>query len=474
MIFKKLSTINNSSGLYTDHYELAMAHGYFLAGKKDIRVNFDYFFRKNPYEGGYVIFAGLNNLLDALHDFRYSDEDCLYLESIGFNQEFIQYLRNFRFKADVFSVREGEVVFANEPLLRVEGNIIETQLVESLVLNTLNFQSLIATKAARMRYAAGNRLLVDFGMRRAQGLGAIHASRAAIIGGFDASSNVYSAKRFGFESTGTMAHSWVQSFDSEADSFREFMRFYPDSSIFLVDTYDTLEYGVPNAITVAKEMEKNNHKLTGIRLDSGDLAWLSKEARRMLDSKGLHYVKIIVSNQLDEHVIKSLISQKAPIDAFGVGTALVTGKGDGALDGVYKLTQVGDSPSMKVSENIRKTTLPGIKKIHRYINGDDKFYADGIELENLNAPEMIYHPFQPDKRCSLKEFKHNSIIEKVMDKGSVLNDQSIDEIVRYSGERLAHLPEETKRFENPHIYKAGIGKELMDLRDGLKEKLWKH
>ncbi|MFO7756095.1 MAG: nicotinate phosphoribosyltransferase [Bacteroidales bacterium] len=469
-----MSIIRESSGLYTDHYELAMAQGYFLSGKKDTRVNFDYFFRKNPYEGGYVVFAGLANLLEVLKDFRFSDEDCQYLESIGFREEFIKYLRKFRFRADIFSVREGEIVFANEPLLRVEGNIIETQLVESLVLNILNFQSLIATKAARIRYAAGNRLLVDFGMRRAQGLGAIHASRAAIIGGFDASSNVYSANRYGFESTGTMAHSWVQSFDSEADSFREFMLFYPDSSIFLVDTYDTLKYGVPNAITVAKEMEENNHKLTGIRLDSGDLAWLSKESRRMLDSKGLHYVKIIVSNQLDEHVIKSLISQKAPIDAFGVGTALVTGKGDGALDGVYKLTQVGDSPSMKVSENISKTTLPGIKKIHRYVNGDDKFYADGIELENREAPGMIYHPFQPDKECGLKDYKHNSIIEKVMDKGSVLNKQSLDEIVKYSGRRLAKLPEETKRFENPHEYKTGIGKELMSLRDSLKKKLWKH
>ncbi len=469
-----MSIINKSSGLYTDHYELAMAQGYFLSGKKDTRVNFDYFFRKNPYEGGYVVFAGLANLLASLQDFRFSDEDCRYLESIGFKEEFTQYLNNFRFKADIFSVREGEIVFANEPLLRVEGNIIETQLVESLVLNTLNFQSLIATKAARMRYAAGNRLLVDFGMRRAQGLGAIHASRAAIIGGFDASSNVYSANRYGFESTGTMAHSWVQSFDREIDAFREFMRFYPNSSIFLVDTYDTLKYGIPNAITVAKEMEKDNHKLTGIRLDSGDLAWLSKEARRMLDSEGLQYVKIIVSNQLDEHVIKSLISQKAPIDAFGVGTALVTGKGDGALDGVYKLTQLGDSPSMKISENISKITLPGIKNIHRYVNGDNKFYADGIEMEKSAAPDMIYHPFQPEQNCQLKGYSHNSIIEKVMDKGSVLTEQTLDEIVQYSGERLAQLPEETKRFENPHIYKAGIGKELMSLRDHLKEKLWKH
>ncbi len=468
-----MSVLHIKSGLYTDHYELTMAQGYFLTGKKNTRANFDYFFRKNPYEGGFVVYAGLDNLLEAIHNYRFRKEDCRYLESTGFNNKFIEYLKSFRFTGNVFSVTEGEIVFANEPVLRVEGNIIETQLVESMILNVLNFQSLIATKAARIRLAAGDRLLIDFGLRRAQGLGAIHASRAAIIGGFDGSSNTYSARIFGFVSTGTMAHSWVQSYNREIDAFREFVRLYPDSSILLVDTYDTIKHGVPNAITVAKELEKNGHKLTGIRLDSGDLAYMSKESRRMLNQAGLEYVKIVVSNQLDEHLIKSLLDQEAPIDSFGVGTALVTGKDEGALDGVYKLTHVDDKPSMKVSENITKTTLPGLKKIFRFVDNDNEFYADGIELENTAVPEIIFHPYHPEKNCRLKGYSHEAIIEKVMDNGKVLKGRSLDESAKYAADRLAQLPAESKRFDNPHIYKVGIGKELMDLRNNLKEKIWK-
>ncbi|MFO7852131.1 MAG: nicotinate phosphoribosyltransferase [Bacteroidota bacterium] len=464
---------NIDSGLYTDHYELTMAQGYFFTGKKDTKANFDYFFRKMPYEGGFVVFAGLETMLKAVHEYHFDEEDCRYLESIGFKKKFLDYLRNFRFRGDIFSVPEGEIVFANEPVLRVEGNIIETQLVESLILNILNFQSLIATKAARIRLAAGDSPLVDFGLRRAQGLGAIHASRAAIIGGFNGSSNTYSAKNYGFQSTGTMAHSWVQSFDKEIDSFSEFVRLYPDSSILLVDTYDTLKHGVPNAITVAKEMEKEGHKLNGIRLDSGDLAYMSKEARKMLDKAGLNYVKIIVSNQLDEHLIKSLIEQEAPIDSYGVGTALVIGKDEGALDGVYKLTQIGDEPSMKVSENITKTTLPGLKTIYRYLNGDKQFYADAIQVENKAVPQLIYHPFNPEKSCPLKGYSYENIIEKVMEKGKMLGGRSLDEAAKYASERLKQLPVESKRFANPHIYKVGISQELMDLRNKLKDKIWK-
>ncbi len=463
---------NINSGLFTDHYELTMAQGYFFKGKKDTKANFDYFFRKNPYEGGFVVYAGLDNVLEAIHDYHFNEEDCQYLGSIGFNNEFIEYLKDFRFKGDIYSALEGEIVFANEPVLRIEGNIIETQVVESMILNILNFQSLIATKAARMRLVAGNRLLIDFGLRRAQGLGAIHASRAAIIGGFNGSSNTYSASSFGFESTGTMAHSWVQSYDKEIDAFREFAHLYPDSSVLLVDTYDTLRYGVPNAITVAKELEKKGHKLSGIRLDSGDLAYMSKEARKMLDKAGLEYVKIVVSNQLDEYLIKSLLEQEAPIDSFGVGTALVTGKDEGALDGVYKLTFIDNKPSMKVSENITKTTLPGLKTIYRYINSDNHFYADGIELVNCPAPELIYHPYHPEKNCSLKGYSYENIIEKVMDKGRIIKGRSLELSANYAAQRLTQLPVESKRFDNPHIYKVGIGKELMDLRDNIKTRIW--
>jgi len=464
---------NIISGLYTDHYELTMAQGYFLTGKKDTQANFDYFFRKNPYNGGFTVYAGLETLLEALTEYHFSEEDCLYLKSRGFNNKFIEYLKSFRFTGNIHSAEEGEIVFAGEPLLRVEGNIIETQLVESMILNILNFQSLIATKAARMRLVAGDRSLVDFGMRRAQGLGALHASRAAIIGGFNGSSNTFSAHCFGFESTGTMAHSWIQSFDSEIDAFRKYVHLYPDSSILLVDTYDTLKQGVPNAIKAAKELEKNGHKLVGVRLDSGDLAYMSKETRKMLNRENLEYVKIIVSNQLDEYLIKSLLDQDAPIDSFGVGTSLVTGKGEGALDGVYKLTRVDNKPSMKVSDNISKTTLPGLKNIYRFVNSEKLFYADGIELIDSKVPKLIYHPFNPEKNCSLEGYSYNSIIEKVMAKGSILRKRSITESTEYAAMRLAQVPSETKRFDNPHIYKVGIGKDLMDLRNNLKEKIWK-
>ncbi|MBS0010636.1 MAG: nicotinate phosphoribosyltransferase, partial [Bacteroidales bacterium] len=283
--------------------------------------------------------------------------------------------------------------------------------------------------------------------------------------------NTYSAHKFGFESTGTMAHSWIQSFDKEIDAFREYARLYPDSSILLVDTYDTLKQGVPNAITVAKEMEQKGHRLRGIRLDSGDLAYMSKKARKMLKREGLDYVKIVVSNQLDEYLIKSLLDQNAPVDSFGVGTSLVTGKDDAALDGVYKLSQVDGKPSMKLSENIAKTTLPGLKNIYRYVNGENLFYADGIELENAAAPGIIYHPYYPEKNCSLKGYSYSSIMSGVMKKGNILALKSLEEAAGYAEKRLAQVPEETKRFDNPHIYKVGIGKELMDLRNNLKDKI---
>jgi len=458
------------SGLYTDHYELTMAQGYYLSGRHNTPANFDYFFRKNPYGGGFVVFAGLQTMLEALSEYSFSDDDCSYLLSAGFDNKFVDYLRDFRFKGDVYSVKEGEIVFPNEPILRVSGNIIETQLVETLILNILNFQSLIATKAARMRLAAGDKSLIDFGMRRAQGTGAVHASRAAMIGGFDGSSNAYSASKFNFTSSGTMAHSWVQSFGNELDAFREFARLYPDSTILLVDTYDTLRKGLPNAIKTAKEMEQDGKRLAGIRLDSGDLAYMSKRARKMLDNEGLEYVKIIVSNQLDEYLIKSLLEQGAPVDSFGVGTALVTGKGEGALDGVYKLTGVNNEPSMKLSDNITKTTLPGLKKIYRYINGDDLFYADGIELLESGPPGIIYHPHHPEKNCSVKGYTSESLLNRAMEDGRPLVNAQLSHIKTYASERLKQVPGETRRFAYPHIYKVGAGNDLLNLRNKLKKR----
>jgi nicotinate phosphoribosyltransferase len=464
-----MSILENNTGLYTDHYELTMAQGYFLSGKEETRANFDYFFRRTPFQSGFVVFAGLVDLLETIENYLFEEEDCQYLRSLGFHEKFTEYLKNFKFRGTVHSVREGEIVFPDEPVVRVEGNIIETQLIETLLLNILNFQSLIATKAARIRLAAKDKMLIDFGMRRAQGLGAIHASRAAIIGGFNGTSNVYSAFRFGFESSGTMAHSWIQTFQNELDAFREFTRFNPDTAILLVDTYDTLRMGIPNAIKIAKELEKSGRRLLGIRLDSGDLAYLSKEARKMLDHSNLDYVKIVASNQLDEYIIRSLMEQQAPIDAFGVGTALVIGKDEGALDGVYKLSHVNNRPTMKLSENISKMTLPGIKNIYRYYHQDESlFYADGIELHDKNIPQIIYHPHQPEKHVSVKDMMQEAIIHIVMENGKTLCLSSIEDISEYARSRISQLNGEYKRFENPHIYKVGIGRELMNLRDNLK------
>jgi nicotinate phosphoribosyltransferase len=349
-----MQLLKEHSGLYTDHYQLTMAQGYLLAGKQDVQACFDYFYRKNPFNGAYVIFAGLSDIIDYLENLHFSDEDCEYLDSIGFDKRFTKYLRSFTFKGSLYAPREGEVVFPLEPIIRVEGNLIEAQLIETALLNLVNFGSLIATKAHRIRMVAGDRILVDFGMRRAQGLGSILASKAAVIGGFNSTSNVYSAFAYGLESTGTQAHSWIQSYEDELSSFRAFAEAYPKRCILLVDTYDTLRTGVPNAITVAKEMETRGERLLAIRLDSGDLAYLSKRARKMLDDAGLKYVKIACSNQLDEFVIRSLLDQAAPIDLFGVGTRLVTGQDDAVLDGVYKLSVSDGNPGLKFLRILRK------------------------------------------------------------------------------------------------------------------------
>jgi len=463
-----MSILNTYTGLYTDHYELTMAQGYFLNGMQKNPVVFDYFFRTNPYKGGFMVFCGLEELLQSLTNFRYDAVSIRHLKKIGFDPEFLSYLANFHFSGNVYSVKEGELVFPYEPCVMVEGNIIEAQLVETILLNILNFESLIATKAARMRHAAGEKSLMDFGLRRAQGYGGIHASRAAVIGGFNNTSNVYSAMQFGLESTGTMAHSWIQSFENELAAFRAFAEKFPDHCILLVDTYDTLKSGVPNAIKVGLEMEKQGKKMLGIRLDSGDLAYLSKQARQMLDGAGLSYVQIVASNQLDEHVIKSLLEQSAPIDAFGVGTALTTGKDAGALDGVYKLCMINGQPSLKISDNIEKTTLPGKKELYRFTDDTGIFMSDGIALEKESGIKVIHHPFDKSKSLPIDGLKKEKLTTKVMADGEIITSlKKPKQSAQYVQSRLAQLPEEHKRFMNPHIYKVGISPGLMHLRDSL-------
>lgn len=464
--------LNSSTlGLYTDFYELTMAQGYFFSGKQNDKATFDYFFRNNPFRGGFTVFAGLADFLSLLEKFSFDSSDIGFLKQQGFKSEFLEYLQNFRFSGNIKSVAEGEIVFPNEPLMRVDGNIIECQLIESLLLNIINFESLIATKAFRVKLVSGGRPFSDFGLRRAQGFAAMQASRAAIIGGASSTSNTLAAKKYGVPLSGTQAHSWIQSFDSELEAFRAYAKVHPENTTLLVDTYDTLRSGVPNAIVVGREMEILGYKLKAIRLDSGDLAYLSKKARKMLDSAGLNYVKIIASNQLNEYVIKTLLDdQQAAIDAFGVGTELVTGKPDASLDGVYKLVCLGDKPKMKFSENIEKTTLPAKKQLYRYFDAEGKFYRDAILSEKENPVEIqtIFHPVYPEKQTLVAGLKSEQLLREIVVGGVSKSDaESPVEIHKFLVKRADLLPDEHKRFISPHIYKTGISSGLMNTRNNL-------
>lgn len=459
------------TGTYTDQYQLTMGQVFFLKGHSHHTAIFDYFFRKLPFDGGYAIFAGLEDLLEILRDLKFDDKDLSFLKELGLDAGYIDYLREFRFTGKVYSFREGDVVFPGEPVVRVEANIIEAQIIETLLLNILNFQTLIATKASRMHLQARGKTLIDFGLRRAQGTGGYHASRAAIIGGFHATSNTRAGRDFGISVSGTMAHSYIQSYDDELTAFRDFAEAHPKNTVLLVDTYDTLRSGVPNAIKVGLEMEKRGHKLQGIRLDSGDLAYLARKSREMLDEAGLDYVKIAVSNQLDEHLIRSLHDQEAPIDIFGVGTNLVTGHPDSALDGVYKLSFFRGKPRIKLSETIAKVTLPHRKQVYRMLDVHGNFIGgDVVSLEEEENPEMMFHPFDPLKFQSIANHDKEPLLQLVMDNGKILKRPfSLEEIAAFSQERLAKLPREYKRFFNPHIYKIGISKRLKKERDQLIE-----
>lgn len=455
---------------YTDLYQISMAQVYYQQGKHQHQAVFDYFFRKLPFEGGYAIFSGLETILDLLEDFRFSESDIDYLQSQGLDPKFLDYLKTFKFKGTITSSLEGDIVFPTRPILQVEGNMVEAQLVETMILNILNFQTLIATKASRIRKSARNQMLIDFGMRRAQSTGAYFASRAAFIGGFDATSNVVAGKDFGIPISGTMAHSFVQSYDDELTAFRDFAKSHPQNTVLLIDTYDTLKSGLPNAMTVAKEMKERGERLKGIRLDSGDLSYLAKQCRKALDDAGLHEVKIAASNQLDEYVIRSLKEQQGPIDVFGVGTNLVIGHPDAALDGVYKLAYANGKPRIKLSENIEKLTLPHKKQVYRIRNSKDKIIgSDAITLRHETEVQRMNHPFDLTKYTSFNECDAEALLQGVMENGKRLqNPKSVKEVKAYSQKRLAELPEEYQRFENPHLYKVGVSDLLLKERDELR------
>jgi nicotinate phosphoribosyltransferase len=457
------------TGTYTDLYQLTMAQAYYLNGDGEDPAIFDYFFRKLPFGGGYAVFAGLEVRLEVLEELRFDDSDITYLKQQGFDEKFLEYLQDFRFTGTIYSTQEGDVVFPVRPVLTVESPMIEAQVIETLLLNLLNYQTLIATKASRMRLTAGDRKLIDFGMRRAHGPAALHASRAAFIGGFNATSNVLSGKEFGIPISGTMAHSFVQSFDDELTAFRKYAETWPDDCILLVDTYDTLKSGVPNAITVAREMTSRGQQLKGIRLDSGDLAYLSKKARQMLDAAGLKDVKIAASNQLDEYLIRSLLDQDAPIDVFGVGTSLVTGQPDASLDGVYKLAFAHGQPRIKLSENTAKITLPHKKQVHRVFDKSNRqAEADVVTMwEEKDICEM-HHPFEIHKKISFKNCTSEPLLQLVMKDGRRTHpSRPMEEIAAYARERLSTLSDEYRRFENPHIYKVGLSNRLNSEREKL-------
>jgi nicotinate phosphoribosyltransferase len=464
-----MTLLPDSIGLYTDYYEMTMAWGYFRNGRKDEQAVFDYYFRTAPFGNSFAVFAGLRDLLQYIQQFRYAGDDLDYLRLQGFPEDFLDYLKDFSFSGKIESVEEGEIVFPGAPSLKVSGNLIETQLIESLVLNVLNFESLVATKAFRIRQAAENRLFSEFGLRRAQGFGAMMASRAACIGGADSTSNILAAKQYGIPPSGTQAHSWIQSFPGELEAFRSFTEIHGENTTLLVDTYDTLRSGIPHAIMVAREMEERGFRLKAIRLDSGDLAYLSKKARQMLDDAGLPYVKIVVSNQLNEEVIRSLLQeQNAPIDAFGVGTELVSGKPDAALDGVYKLSEINGSPKMKISENVQKVTLPGNKKLVRFFDAEGFFFRDGIflEKETLAGDLVIHDPVFPEKKTRVSGLQYEILLRPVFENGNILiPDKTPQEIYGFLKKRIARLPVEHQRFIQPHLYKVGISGELLKLRN---------
>ena len=448
--------------IYTDRYQLTMAEGYVLKNIHNDPVSFDYFFRRNPFKGGYTVFAGLSDVMSLLPKLKFSKEVLDYLKAF-YHPDFIKYLETFEFKGTIFSVDEGTVVFPNEPLIRVEGTRAECQMLETVLLNTINFQSLIATKARRIRYAAGDKAyLIEMGLRRAQGLGGIHASKAAIIGGFDATSNVFAGKAFGIPDKGTMAHSWIMGFPDELTAFRAFADIHPSDSTLLIDTISTLGSGIKNAITVAKELSAKGCELFGVRLDSGDLSILSHAVRKKLDDAGLHSVKITASNQLDEYVIQSLRQQNAPIDIYGVGTSLAIAEGSPAHDGVYKLSSCNGIPKMKFSENIAKQTLPGKKRIVRYYESGE-IYADQIGTESGEMSIIVIDPKSPNKYYSVSGLSQYPLQKYITPEYS----PTVTALAEAVKSRFAKVPNEYKRFDNPAEYRVGVSTELLKLQQSL-------
>lgn len=455
--------------LLTDFYQLTMMNGYLESGIDSDIATFDLFFRQKG-QINYAVAAGLMQAIEYIENLHFEPEDIEYLRSLNtFTEKFLDYLANFRFTGDIYSVREGEIVFPMEPIMIVRAPLIQAQLVETALLNIINHQTLIATKSSRVVTAAGEGKVTEFGLRRAQGPDAgIYGSRASIIGGASATSNVLSAQMFGIAPKGTHSHSWVLSYDNELDAFNAFADIYPDSCLLLVDTYDTLRSGVPNAIKVFDRLKTEGHKPLGIRLDSGDLAYLSKKARQMLDDAGHKDAVIFVSNDIDENLIMSLNSQGARIDMYGVGTKLITSENMPSLGGVYKLSQIEKNgkaiPRLKKSDSIEKITNPGFKTVYRiYTNDSGKAFADLIALkgEEIGKPLTLTHETERWKKTVLDDYEKKELLVKIFENGKlVYKCPTLEESSQYRRDELSRFWDEYKRLTNPHLYKV-------DLSDGL-------
>lgn len=474
---------SQSLALLTDLYQLTMAYGHWRLGQGRHEAVFHLYFRRQPFDGGYAIAVGLEDVVDFLRNLKFAESDLQYLASLTgsddrplFERDFLDELGRLKLTCDIDAIPEGTAVFANEPLIRVRGPILQCQLLETTLLNLVNFPSLIATKAARLCEAARGEPVLEFGLRRAQGIdGSLTASRAAYIGGCSATSNVLAGKLFGIPVKGTHAHSWVMSYDDELEAFDAYARAMPNNCVFLVDTYDTLA-GVRNAVKIGRKLRASGHKFLGVRLDSGDLAYLSIEARAILDEAGFPDAQIVASNDLDEHLIESLKQQGAKVTVWGVGTKLVTAYDQPALGGVYKLSAVRNDPSepwrykMKVSEQLAKVSFPGILQVRRFERGG-KCIADMIynEPQGMTSPPGIVDPKDITRRRTIHpDTPGHDLLVPVMRAGNIVYEPPpLLEIRRRAAEQLSRLHPTIRRLDNPHEYPVGLEQRLSDLRTKL-------
>ncbi|MDD4069396.1 MAG: nicotinate phosphoribosyltransferase [Candidatus Izemoplasmatales bacterium] len=470
---------NYRNSMLIDYYELTMANGYFLENIHNEIVYFDLYFRKVPDSGGYAIFAGLETIIEYIDNIHFNEEDIDFLKSQKiFSSGFLEYLKTFKFTGDIYSFKEGSIMFPNEPIITIKAPLIQAQIIETFLLQTVNHQSLIATKAARIKQAAKGKKVLEMGARRAHGASSsILGARAAYIGGIDGTSNLLSDQLHDVPSGGTMAHSWVQLFNSEYDAFKAYAKHYPQNSTFLVDTYDTLKSGIPNAIKVIKEvLLPIKAKNYAIRIDSGDLTYLAKQARKMLDDNGLKECKIVVSNSLDERLIQTLLLQGAPIDLFGVGERLITSKSDPVFGSVYKLVAIEENgniiPKIKISDNIEKITTPHFKSVYRIYSENGKAEADLVtifgEIIETNKPLTIFDPNNTWKTKTFENFQLKNMHIKIYDKGQrIYNLPNIREIKEYTKKELNTLWDEVKRFDFPHKYYVDLSEKLWTIKQTL-------